>query len=177
MSDSRRAPDGPLGEPILSVALANAALITIRPEVGSRRLWFQEEGTPRPPLLLADEPQVCPVGRPLRFLAVAGLFEDLPDDVQIVQMRLGDRRQSIQAKTSEQAWILLLPMDEMRQGTHLAGELVWHRLSGEPYRRRTLESLRGLTVGSRGHWADRQGTAYGHSAERLNLLNGDCQDG
>jgi hypothetical protein len=166
-------PDGPLGEAILSIALPNGDYLTIRPEFDSDRLWFQEEGASRPLLLLAEEPQVCPVGRPLRFLVLAGLLEDLPTDVRIVRMRFGDGGQWIQAKTSERAWILLVPVDEIRQDPHLNGDLVWHRLSGEPYQRRALRSLRGFATGSGADFSERQGTAYGPPIRQVDLPDHD----
>lgn len=167
------APDGPLGGAELSLTVLGPSLVTVRPEDGTHRLWLQEEGAHRPALLLSEEPQVCPVGRPLRFLALAGTFEGVPEDVRRVRVLLDGCDEPIEATTSDRAWIVFLPIDELHQDAGLTGEIIWHGDPGQPYRRRALRSLRAFIGQGAVTRADSRGTTYGPPIVGLDLRHDD----
>lgn len=160
MSDASFEPQRPLGNADVLVTLESRGLVTVRPESGTDRLWLREEGSQRSLLLLSKEPQVCPIGRPLHFLALAGTFEGFPVDVRTVRVLLNRRTDPIEGTSSDRAWIVLLPIEEVRQRQRIGGEIIWYDNLREPYRRRALQSLRAF-MHPRRAGQETRGTAYG----------------
>jgi hypothetical protein len=105
----------------------------------------------------------------LRFLALAGTFEGLPDDVRAVRVLLHSRTDPFEATSSDRAWIVLLPAEELHQDGRLAGEIIWHDGRRRPYRRRALRSLRALRSRGEATRSETGGTGYGPPIAELDL--------
>ena len=77
-------------------------------------------------------------------------------------MLLEGRSEPIEATTTSRTWIVLLPIEEIRQDARLTGEIVWHGPSRKPYRRRALQSLRAFSGRGGAKLAETGGgTGYG----------------
>jgi hypothetical protein len=78
------------------------------------------------------------------------------------------RTDPIEATSSNRAWIVLLPIEEVRQRQRIGGEIIWYDNLRRPYRRRALQSLRAF-MHPRGMRQETRGTAYGPPVTRAPL--------